>query len=69
MRSVLYTCVNCGNQVQELFKQYSPSVLKLVHCVGEIPRHTRLRLREYLRHVIALSFISPIGRKPESYNF
>jgi DNA-directed RNA polymerase subunit RPC12/RpoP len=37
-RSHLYTCVNCGNQVQELFKQYSPSVLKLVHCVCEIPR-------------------------------
>lgn len=31
-RSSLYTCVNCGSQVQELFKQYSPAVLKLVHC-------------------------------------
>ncbi|XP_021941631.1 protein ARV1 [Zootermopsis nevadensis] len=31
-KSNLYTCVNCGNQVQELFKQYSESVLKLVHC-------------------------------------
>jgi hypothetical protein len=32
----LYTCVNCGSQVQELFKQYSPTVLKLVECVCEI---------------------------------
>ncbi|GFG28488.1 hypothetical protein Cfor_11377, partial [Coptotermes formosanus] len=31
-RSDLFTCVNCGSQVQELFKQYSPTVLKLVDC-------------------------------------
>ncbi|PSN37707.1 hypothetical protein C0J52_16916 [Blattella germanica] len=28
----MFTCVNCGNQVQELFKKYSPTVLKLMHC-------------------------------------
>ncbi|KAJ9596119.1 hypothetical protein L9F63_012703 [Diploptera punctata] len=28
----MFTCVNCGSQVQELFKKYSPTVLKLMHC-------------------------------------
>lgn len=28
----MFTCVNCGSEVQELFKQYSPTVLKLVDC-------------------------------------
>jgi len=37
-RSNLFTCVNCGSQVQELFKQYSPTVLKLVDCVCVVLR-------------------------------
>ena len=28
-----YKCVNCGEGVNELYKQYSPSVLKLTQCV------------------------------------
>ncbi|XP_058802014.1 protein ARV1 [Phymastichus coffea] len=28
----MYTCINCGAQVDELYRRYSPSVLKVVKC-------------------------------------
>ncbi|XP_017885740.1 protein ARV1 [Ceratina calcarata] len=28
----MYQCVNCGTQVEELYRQYSPNVLKLLKC-------------------------------------
>ena len=29
-----YVCINCGNAVKCLFKQYSSTVLKLTSCVS-----------------------------------
>ncbi|XP_063220681.1 protein ARV1 isoform X2 [Bacillus rossius redtenbacheri] len=29
-----YVCVNCGNEMTDLYKQYSPSVLKLTNCTS-----------------------------------
>lgn len=29
-----YTCVNCGEATSELYKQYSPTVLKVMTCVS-----------------------------------
>lgn len=30
----MYTCINCGIEVEELYRKYSPSVLKVLKCVG-----------------------------------
>lgn len=29
-----YYCINCGNPVKSLYKEYSTTVLKLTKCVG-----------------------------------
>ena len=31
-----YYCINCGSSLKFLFKEYSPSVLKLQECVSLI---------------------------------
>lgn len=28
-----YICIHCGSPVRELYKKYSPSVLKIMNCV------------------------------------
>lgn len=30
----MYTCINCGVEVEELYRRYSPSVLKVLKCVS-----------------------------------
>lgn len=32
----MYRCVNCGAEVEELYRRYCPSVLKLLKCVCHI---------------------------------
>ncbi|XP_046390774.1 protein ARV1 isoform X3 [Ischnura elegans] len=32
VRKENYACINCGSAVGELFKEYSPSVLKMSNC-------------------------------------
>lgn len=32
-QSKKYICVNCGYEVNELYKKYSASVLKIINCV------------------------------------
>lgn len=29
----MYRCVNCGAEIEELYRRYSPNVLKLLKCV------------------------------------
>lgn len=33
-----YICINCGNNVESLFRKYSPTVLKLTNCVRFLPQ-------------------------------
>lgn len=30
----MYICINCGVKVAELYRRYSPSVLKVLKCVS-----------------------------------
>lgn len=32
---ILYTCINCGYPVDQLYKTYTESIIKLKKCVSE----------------------------------
>lgn len=31
----MYSCINCDAEIDELYRRYSPSVLKVLKCVSK----------------------------------
>ncbi|EEB19034.1 arv1, putative [Pediculus humanus corporis] len=63
-----YLCVNCGNRVKHLYREYSPSVLKLINC--EKCGNVADKYIEYDRIIILIDLIllSKEGYRHVLYN-
>lgn len=54
-----FTCINCGRQIQSLYKKYSETVLKLRECVSLF--YSNLCVHSYISLYVLEQLLSSFG--------
>lgn len=54
---IMYRCVNCGTEIEELYRKYSPNVLKLLKCVCYTNLFLFYNFKLYFNYILFFNYI------------